>query len=128
MLLCLLLCFCFVSLCDRSWTRTNYLTFLLTFATDDITLQYEVYFYSMFYVVISPSHDLLHNTPSVPALSPIARVFNVRGDLFQLLLIFYLTVIQVPPDSTLQGDDTISSTVVIYYTTDRYHNHRHLLE
>ena len=78
------------------------LTFLLTFATDDITLHYEVYFYSMFYVVISPSHDLLHNAPTAPALSPIARVFNVCGNLFQLLLILYLTVIRVPLDSTLE--------------------------
>jgi hypothetical protein len=31
----------------------------ITFATDDVTLHYEVYFYSMFYVAVSPSHDLL---------------------------------------------------------------------
>ena len=31
----------------------------MTFAADDIVLHYEVYFYSVFYVVVPPSHDLL---------------------------------------------------------------------
>ena len=98
------------------------LTFFLTFVTDDITLHYEVYFYSMFYVVISPSHDLLFNVPSAPALTPIARVFNVRGDFFQLSLTFlYLSVTSWPlvrntsATELHTGDDTISNTVAILH-------------
>ena len=82
----------------------------MTFATDDITLHYEVYFYSMFYVVISLSHDLLQCSISFSIVSDSSCIQCPRPFpmIIDPLFIRNTSATELHP-----GDDTISSTVVI---------------